>query len=368
VSANACPALAAVIRSCWDKDPTMRMTTAQIVETLSNVNWILVRGVEAADALLASVPTCPTMTAELDATAPKAPTDVSGAAAPISRTGIGRHGASAKTPLEVPHVAARPKAKTVPRDAVLPKATKKVPQAPMSPAELQERVPNERAEPLSTVGSMKPQTGAHLATNASDVCSQRTVSSTEEVPLAVYPAPGTLLGQNESSLKGFGIPLLNARLLTAPGWSSMCWDFERKIVERGLAPTLVLVEWKAGFVVGGFAAVAWPKLETQKGATTIHWAADPDRASFIFSLKPNARRFALVDADTALVRRAADFPSWHQCDPWRAFWFGDLDLRVFDDGTFRSFSGGSYEAFPHDGSFPEDNTDAYYKRVEVWAL
>jgi hypothetical protein len=105
---------------------------------------------------------------------------------------------------------------------------------------------------------------------------------------------GSLMLSSSEKLGGFGIDLTNAKLLmdVKAGPFDM-EEFVTKVVEAEVNLTLPLLEWKPDFVVGGFAAVPWPKDESELGETGF-FAGDPAKKSFIFSLKPNARRFNLV--------------------------------------------------------------------------
>jgi hypothetical protein len=134
---------------------------------------------------------------------------------------------------------------------------------------------------------------------------------------------GSLLLISSEKLECFGIDLTDAKLLM--GVKDGPFDMEEfvtKVVEPEVNPTVLLREWKPDFVVGGFAAVSWPKNESR--LTGPHYfAADPGMGSFICSLEPEVRRFDLLKPDRALKR-------WTNSG-WRSFGFGN-DLSVYDDG------------------------------------
>jgi hypothetical protein len=173
------------------------------------------------------------------------------------------------------------------------------------------------------------------------------------LPAAARPQAGTLLAQSQAKMLSCHVSLANAQLLmnVKAGRFDM-EEFVTKIVKPGLKPMLLLLEWKPGFVIGGFAAVAWPKREGFGTCTS-----DPEKKSFIFSLEPKARRFDLLEAEKAL-QRVAD-------RRFRGFYFGK-DLGVFDDGTCWSGSDYHYAGGRDDGSFPDG--EAAFTRFELWSL
>jgi hypothetical protein len=134
-------------------------------------------------------------------------------------------------------------------------------------------------------------------------------------------------------------------------------DFVKTVVEAEVNPTLLLLEWKPGFVIGGFAGVPWPKNESRL-AVSRDFAADPGMRSFIFSFEPEVRRFNLVEPDRALAQ-------W-TCSDWRSFGFGN-DLSVCDDGICNSFSD-VYAGGRDDGNFPDNSSRVHFTRFELWAL
>jgi hypothetical protein len=167
---------------------------------------------------------------------------------------------------------------------------------------------------------------------------------------------GSLMLPSSDKLEGFGVDLTNAKLLMEVKGRFDMEEFVTKVVEPGVNPTLFMLEWQPGFVAGGFAGVPWPKNETS--VRHPHYAADPEKKSFIFSLEPKARRFDLLQAGKAL-RRAAGSST-------RIIMFGD-DLIVCDDGccarAFDFYAGGR-----EDGSFPDSTGHVRFTRFELWAL
>jgi hypothetical protein len=94
----------------------------------------------------------------------------------------------------------------------------------------------------------------------------------------------SLMLTSSEKLEGFGIDLTNAKLLMEVKAGPFDMEgFVTKVVEPEMNPTVLLLEWQPGFVVGGFAGVPWPKRESLFGS----FAADPEKKSFIFSLEPN---------------------------------------------------------------------------------
>jgi hypothetical protein len=148
--------------------------------------------------------------------------------------------------------------------------------------------------------------------------------ATYRIKLANDFPDGSLMLNSIEKLERFGIALVNAKLLMdAKSGPFDMEEFVRTVVNSEMNPTLLLLEWKQGFVVGGFAAVPWPKHESPL-AGAYSFATDARTHSFIFSLEPKARRFDLLRADKALLReRNGDR---------RTFEFGS-DLGVCDDGT-----------------------------------
>jgi hypothetical protein len=131
-------------------------------------------------------------------------------------------------------------------------------------------------------------------------------------------------------------------------------EFVTRVVEPEVNPTVLLLEWKLGFVVGGFADVA-----EMRGLAIVAscYAADPEKKSFIFSLEPKARRFHLLVAGGALGRGAGP--------GGRYLVFGD-DLFVWDDGCCARRSQ-VYEGGRDDGSFPGSTGNVCFKQFELWA-
>jgi hypothetical protein len=166
---------------------------------------------------------------------------------------------------------------------------------------------------------------------------------------------GSLMSSSSDILEDFGIDLANAKWLMDAGAGPFDMEeFVTKVVKTEVAPTILLVEWKPGFVMGGFAAVPWPRYDDKYGSL----AADPQKRSFIFSLEPRARRFDLVKADWALER-------WGDAG-LRGFFFGS-DLGVCDDGSCWSQSI-SYAGGRGDDSFPDDSGGVFFTRFELWGL
>jgi hypothetical protein len=168
---------------------------------------------------------------------------------------------------------------------------------------------------------------------------------------------GSLMLASNEKLEGFGIDLTNAKLLMEV--EAGPFEMEEvvvKVVEPEVNPTVLLLEWQPGFVVGGFVGVPWPKDEGRLGGGG-GFTVDPEKKSFIFSLEPKARRFDLLDSERTLMR-------WNNGN-WRSFQFG-YDLTVYDDGTCYSdcsaYNGGRIE-----GSFPGFPVPLF-TRFELWGL
>jgi hypothetical protein len=167
---------------------------------------------------------------------------------------------------------------------------------------------------------------------------------------------GSLMLTSSEKLEGFGIDLTNAKLLMEVKGPFDMEEFVTKVVEPEVNPTVLLLEWQPGFVIGGFAGIPWPKVEGRLGWGEA-FAADAERRSFIFSLEPNARRFDLLTPDRALLR--AGGPGH------RVIYFG-VDLAVVDGGTCWGQS--NYDAGGRGiGSFP-DGAWVHFTRFELWAL
>jgi hypothetical protein len=163
---------------------------------------------------------------------------------------------------------------------------------------------------------------------------------------------GGLMLVSGEKLESFGIDLASGKLLMDVNGPFDMQEFVAKVEKPEAKPTILLVEWKQGVVVGGFAAVPWPSNEGM-------WrnAEDPEVKSFIISLEPNARRFDLRLPAVALG-----------CDTFmgrRSFQFGS-DLLVFDDGTCGAKSC-VYDCGRGDGSFPSRNGIPFV-RFELWSL
>jgi hypothetical protein len=169
-----------------------------------------------------------------------------------------------------------------------------------------------------------------------------------------YPE-GSLMLTSSEKLEGFGVDLTNAKLLmeVKAGRFDM-EEFVTKVVEPEVNPTVLLLEWQPGFVVGGFAGVPWPKDESLFGS----FAADSQRKSFIFSLDPNARRFGLLRTSDALWRATVGNR--------RGFVFG-YDLGVYDNGTCNS-SSSAYAGGRDHSNFPGGWGSVSFTRFELWAL
>jgi hypothetical protein len=69
---------------------------------------------------------------------------------------------------------------------------------------------------------------------------------------------GSLLLSSREKLEGFGIDLTNAKLLMEAKGPFDMEEFVTKVVEPEVNPTVLLLKWKPGFVIGGFAGVSWP--------------------------------------------------------------------------------------------------------------
>jgi hypothetical protein len=85
---------------------------------------------------------------------------------------------------------------------------------------------------------------------------------------------GSLLLSSREKLEGFGIDLTNAKLLMEAKRPFDMAEFVTKVVEPEVNPTVLLLEWQPGFVVGGFAGVPWPKVENESCQT---WALAQER-------------------------------------------------------------------------------------------
>jgi hypothetical protein len=167
---------------------------------------------------------------------------------------------------------------------------------------------------------------------------------------------GSLMLTSSDKLEGFGIDLTNAKLLMDVKGRFKMGEFETKVVKAEVNPTLLLLAWKRGFVIGGLAGVPWPKVECRTGQKR-YFAADPEKKSFIFSLEPTARRFDVVKTDKALLRMTGVM--------WRSFQFAN-DLIVYDDGDCAGKTS-AYAGERDDGSFP-GFTPGPFTRFELWAL
>jgi hypothetical protein len=168
---------------------------------------------------------------------------------------------------------------------------------------------------------------------------------------------GSLMLSSGEKLGGFGIDLTKGKLLMKVKASSFeMEEFVTKVVEPEVNPTVLLLEWQPGFVVGGFAGVPWPKDESQVGGEE-HYAADPEKKSFIFSLDPKARRVDRLTADKARAR-------WRNGDS-RSVLFG-YDFIVGGDGACVSRSK-CYAGGRDDDSFP-GLAGVSFTRFELWAL
>ena len=130
---------------------------------------------------------------------------------------------------------------------------------------------------------------------------------------------------------------------------------ESKVAKPQVAPTLMLLEWRPGSVIGGFAAVPWPAQDVQP-----EFASDWDCGSFIFELVPGVR-YELNDRVHALAR------SRDRESGWRAFCFG-LDLSVYDDGMCGTAGAWNYTGPRDGGQFPEADQAEKFVRFELWSL
>jgi hypothetical protein len=170
----------------------------------------------------------------------------------------------------------------------------------------------------------------------------------------------SLMRDSSEKVEELGIDLSNGRLLmsVAAGPFDM-EEFVVKVVEPGARPTLLLLEWGPGSVVGGFAAVAWPKVEKKPEDALWVGAVDQQMESFIFSLAPSPRSFALLKAGEALYRVRNAAGRWFQ--------FGN-DLGICAAGWCSAISNSvSVYARGRDGSsFPGD--DVPFLRLELWVL
>jgi hypothetical protein len=166
---------------------------------------------------------------------------------------------------------------------------------------------------------------------------------------------GSLMLSSSEKLGGFGIDLTNAKLLmdVKAGPFDM-EEFVAKVVEREMNPTLLLLEWKPDFVVGGLAAVPWPK--------DVGWfpscVPDFEKKSFIFSVEPNVQRYGLVGDRSALMRGTRGNGLW-------GFAFG-CDLGVVGDGMCWANSY-AYAGTRDEGRFPPLNAVPFIG-FEVWSL
>jgi hypothetical protein len=77
------------------------------------------------------------------------------------------------------------------------------------------------------------------------------------------------------------------------------WSIKELREKAGdFAPTLVLIKMKNGTECGGVAGVPWPKYEI---------AADPAKASFIFTLGATPARFDFLQPEWALYCSGSGF-------------------------------------------------------------
>jgi hypothetical protein len=178
--------------------------------------------------------------------------------------------------------------------------------------------------------------------------------TTYEIKLVDGFREGGLMQNSCEKLEGFGIDLTNAKSLMAVNGPFDMEEFVTKVAEPEVNPTVLLLEWQPGFVIGGFAGVPWPKDEGLLGV----YMGDPEGKSFIFSLEPEAERFDLFVTEHALLR----VKHWR----WRGFEFGD-DLGVFDNGNCTGCSS-VYAGSRDDGSFPIGFRGVRFTRFELWAL
>jgi archaellum component FlaC len=166
---------------------------------------------------------------------------------------------------------------------------------------------------------------------------------------------GTLLALNQAKICEFGVPLTRARMLMDVKGPFEMEQFVTLVVTPGVKPTMLLVECRPGFVIGGCAAVAWPTDEGTIGGAPIY-ASDPAKRSFIFSLEGRARAFGLQRAEQALLRMTDG--------KVRGFRF-ERDITVCDNGQCwvdcNAYAGGR-----DDGIFPTEKVR--FTHFELWAL
>jgi hypothetical protein len=338
VPAGARPALKAVIARCWDADPTKRMTIVEIDELLSSVEWALVEGAElkVVKAFLAEFPLEETASTghPLKAEVAILESENTELKSEVARLRAENTRVTSENSQLQSEVSGRDwEIASLRRELAQLRATRpELAQLPVRPS-VQGSIPGK--PPAAGPARVRKPNGPAPA------------------PSARRPQVVTLLALSQMTFEGLGVSVANAKLLmkVKTGPFDMK-EFVTKVVNPGLNPTLLLLEWKPGYVVGGFAAVPWPEGED------FCYAADPQRKSFIFSLEPNAARFDLLNADKALKRARGK--------EGRAFYFG-RDVVVVDGGTCWS-EAGSYAERRDEGTFPNDSGDIPFTRFEVWAL
>jgi hypothetical protein len=162
---------------------------------------------------------------------------------------------------------------------------------------------------------------------------------------------GTLLKSSESKVRSLGVNLTAPELLMEV--EELKWSMDEFLEKASdFAPTLVLIKMKNGTECGGVAGVPWPK-------EGVWYAADPAKASFIFSLGAIPARFDLVKPERALY-----------CGSW-GFEFGHPsgDLFVLTNGKgCGSLCQGDYAGPREPGQLIGGTAEGYYQPYERWEL